>query len=229
METAPTQTNRCLDPPRQAGFLWSFTPPAVRTLGRLVFSLDVAQEGALPEPPFVVAANHYSHFDPPVVGAALDTRIRFLALEDLFGESRFLDWLTLGFGAIPTPRFSPPTRAVRTALACLDSGQNVGVFPEGTRVSRWGTLPPKRGAGWLAARAHVPLVPVAVLGTGRVFGIDNKLRRGRIRVVIGRAFTPTNEDSHTLIQRWADWMKMQVGRYPDLEPDEPPRTGLPGP
>ena len=208
--------------------LWRVAPPAIRGVGKTFFSLRIDRESPLPPAPFVVAANHYSHFDPPVVGAALGLPIRFLALEDLFGANRLLDWLIVGFGAIPTPRHRQPIRAVRTALAALDSGQPVGVFPEATRVSHWGTLPPKRGAAWLAARAGVPLVPVAVLGTGQVFGVENRLRRAPIRVVIGEAIPPGEDDTVDLTDRWARWVSAQIARNPGTEPSGPRRSGHDG-
>lgn len=206
-------------------FLWRVTPPTIRGVGRALFSLRIEREAPLPPPPFVVAANHYSHFDPPIVGSSLGLPIRFMALEDLFGANPVLDWLIVGYGAIPTPRQRPPIRAVRTALAALQSGQPVAVFPEATRVSHWGTLPPKRGAAWLAARTGVPLVPVAVLGTGQVFGIDNRLRRAPLRVVIGRAMESEGVDVDHLTRRWAEWMTEQIARHPGSEGPGPRRTG----
>ena len=210
--------------PTQSRFLWRAGPPLIRWVGRASFSLRVEREAALPQPPFVVAANHYSHFDSPAIAAALDVPIRYLALDDLFGVNPLLDWLILGCGAIPTPRDRLPIRTVRVALARLQEGEVIGVFPEATRVSHWGTLPPKRGAAWLAVRARVPLVPVAVIGTGRVFGLDNRLHRARSRVVIGRAIQPELSDATTLTRQWEDWMTYQIRRYPESEVSGPPRS-----
>lgn len=210
--------------PAQSRFLWWAGPPLVRGAGRAFFSLQVEMEAALPPPPFVLAANHYSHFDSPVIAAATGMPVRFLALDDLFGVNRFLDWLFLGFGAIPIPRFRLPIRGVRVALARLDAGEIIGVFPEATRVSHWGTLPPKRGAAWLAVRAKVPLVPVAVIGTGRVFGLDNRLHRSQIRVVAGRAIPSDACDATSLTDRWADWMTSRIDRYPGSEVSGPARS-----
>lgn len=185
--------------------------------------MKVESNPPLPAPPFVLAANHYSHFDSPAIAGAMDTPIRFLALEDLFGINRLLDRLVLGYGAIPTPRTRVPVGAVRTALTALENGEIVGVFPEATRVSHWGTLQPKRGAAWLANRAGVPLVPVAVVGTGRTFGLENRLRRAPIRIVIGRQLEPTG-DTEALTRQWADWMTTELGRHPDSEVSGPPRA-----
>jgi 1-acyl-sn-glycerol-3-phosphate acyltransferase len=170
----------------------------------------------------VIAANHYSHFDAPAMAAALGRPIRFLALEDLFVASRLLDWLITGFGAIPTPRFRRPITAVRTALAALASGDVVGVFPEATRVSHWRTLPPKRGAAWLAVQAGVPLVPIALVGTGQAFGLENRLRRAQIRVIVGGQIRAGSVDSMT--EEWVRWMDDQIARFPGSEVDGPPRS-----
>lgn len=209
--------------PAQSRFLWTAAPPLVRGVGSLFFSLRIEREADMPPPPFVVAANHYSHFDPPTIAAALGLPVRFLALDHLFGVNRFLDWLLYGFGSIPTPRERLPVRAVKVALARLAAGEIVGVFPEATRVSHWGTLPPKRGAAWLAERAGVPLVPVAIIGTGRAFGLENRLRLTPIRVVIGHALPSTGIDVDSLTERWVSWMTGQIARFPDSEVSGPRR------
>ena len=200
----------------------------IRVVGRVGFSLKVEHHADLPMPPYVLAANHYSHFDPPAVGVAAGIPIRFLALDDLFGVHRLLDWLITGFGAIPIPRTRRPIRAVRTALAALEAGEVVGVFPEATRVSHWGTLPPKRGAAWLAKRAGVPLVPVAVIGTGVGFGLENRIRRAKIRVIVGAPIDPKVGDVDSLTRRWAEWVGEQVGRHPGSEVSGPPKAHFAG-
>lgn len=208
--------------------LWAVSPGTVRSAGKLLFSLSTEWESPLPDAPFVVAANHYSHFDSPVVAAALDRRIRYLALEDLFAESRLLNWLIVGFGAIPTPRDRLPVSAVKAALAALEAGEVVGVFPEGARVSHWGTLPPKRGAAWLAARAGVPLVPVAVVGSGRAFGLENRAQRAPIRVIVGEPLLPSHDDVEGVMRRWSEWITTQIERHPGSEVSGPPRSQLDG-
>jgi 1-acyl-sn-glycerol-3-phosphate acyltransferase len=208
--------------PAQSRFLWRVTPPATKALGKLV-SLRVEIEEDLPEPPFVIAANHYSHFDSPVIEAAVNLPIRFLALEDLFGVNRFLDWLIVGHGAIPTPRDRRPVASIRTALAALGAGEIVALFPEATRVSHWGTLEPKRGAAWLALQSKVPLVPVAIIGTGKTFGLENRLRLAPMRAVIGRALPPEG-DSYSLNAQWSHWMTKQIARFPDSEVSGPRRS-----
>ncbi len=183
----------------------------IRGVAKLAFSYRVETLAPLPAPPFVVAANHYSHFDPPVIGAALRTTIRYLALDELADASRFLAWVLPTFGTIPLSRSALPIGTLRVALARLSRGEVVGLFPEGTRVARWGDREPKRGAAWLACKAGAPLVPVAVIGTDQVLGIDNRLCRGTIRVVIGRAMDPDGADPTSLTADWFDWVNTHLG------------------
>lgn len=204
--------------------LWRVAPPVLRGVGRAFFSLRIEREAPVPDPPFVVAANHYSHFDSPAIGAALRAPVRFLALTDLFGVSRVLDWVVVGSGAIPIPRRGIPLAAMRTSLAALEAGEVVGVFPEATRVSHWGTLPPKRGAAWLAVRAKVPLVPVALIGTGRAFDLDNRLHRAPITAVIGKALGSEEADVRDLTERWAKWMTARIAEHPGSEVSGPRRA-----
>jgi len=133
--------------------------------------LDFEHSGpALPEGPAVIAANHYSHVDPVLVSLTARRPLRYLAVDELYGNSRFFDRLTLWMGAIPVSRTRAPLGALKIALAELAAGGTVGLFPEGVRVWRWGEVDPKRGAAWLARRAGVPLIPVALAGTDLVMG-----------------------------------------------------------
>lgn len=204
--------------PSMGRALWLIGPMLARALGRLVFSMRIELHGKLPRPPFVVAANHYSHLDPIIVGAAIRWPIRYLAVDELFGHSSILDRLLRWFGVIPVSRSRIPLRTIRVALARLRAGEAVGVFPEGTRVPKWGDLPAKRGAAWLAVRTDVPLVPVAVVGTDRAFGIDNRWHRARIRVIVGEPVNPGNREATELTTMWTNWVGGQLSQHSNPKP-----------
>lgn len=189
-------------------FLWSVGPPLGRLLGRLVYSLRIESTPDLPDGPVVIAANHFSHLDPPLVATAFDRPIRYLAVDELAGNSFLMDRVLDWFGTVPVPRGRVPLGAMRTSLELLDHGHTVGVFPEGARVRQWGERTPKRGAAWLAVRAGVPMVPVVIKGTDRAFDIDNNWHRAKVEIVVGEPLQGGNVDD--IISSWETWVGSQM-------------------
>lgn len=131
----------------------------------------------------IIAANHVSLWDPPVLGTAIPRRIHFMAKEELFTNPVFR-WLITKLGAFPVKRGIADRTAIRTALSLLENGSVLGLFPEGTR-SKTGVLgAPEPGLAMLAIKAGVPVVPAAIIGTNKV------LRDGHVfpqfRVIFGK-------------------------------------------
>lgn len=148
-----------------------------------------------PKRPFVVAINHFSHLDAVVVGRALGP-IRYLAVDELYGNSKGFDGFITWLGTIPMSRTRVPLQALRTALDYLDVGGVVGMFPEGRRVWTWGEATPKRGAAWLARRAGVPLVPVAIWGTQESMGRGSyRIKRWPVKLFIAEPIGPADFSS----------------------------------
>ena len=150
--------------------------PFIRSLERVLrlpnhaaasafFDLEVTGKHLLPDGPTIVAANHFSHLDPPLIGTNLDRYVRFLAVDELYDKSRLLALTLDAFSAIPLDRDGYPVRAMRTAIEFIEAGNTIGLFPEGRRVEAWGVDAPKRGAAWLAWMTGAPLVPVTIHGT----------------------------------------------------------------
>lgn len=186
--------------------VWRFVSRRLAWVFRAVWRLQV--EGAAPEGPCVIAANHYSHLDPALVGYAVGP-MRYLAVDELYGNSEVFDWFTVHFGAIPMSRVRVPLGAMKEALRTLASGGRVGVFPEGRRVWTWGEVAvPKRGAAWLAHRAGVPLVPVAVWGTQYSMGPGTiRFRPAPVALRIGPGLDPGSfDDSRDMMTAWCAWM-----------------------
>jgi 1-acyl-sn-glycerol-3-phosphate acyltransferase len=135
----------------------------------------------------ILASNHVSFLDPPVVGTACPRRVTFLARADLF-EHWALGAFMRAVGVISLRRGEADVGAVRAAAARLRAGHVVAIFPEGGRQFSGALGVAKRGVGLLAEAAQVPIVPVLVQGTFRALPPGSRrLHRAKIRV----AFAPS--------------------------------------
>lgn len=132
----------------------------------------------------VVASNHISFWDPPLVGSALPRESHFLAKEELF-QTPILGPLIRGVNAIPIRRGAADIRGLARALEVLKRGSALLVFPEGSRM-RDGELHPARpGVGMLSVQADVPILPCFVSGSDHP---RKWLYRGaKVRISFGRA------------------------------------------
>lgn len=192
---------------------WACVPPLIGGVGRIVWRLETDFGDGFPDPPFVVASNHHSFLDAFLIAAAFRRKIRFLALKDLFGNYRWVDFALNSFDVIPLRRGTVPLGPVRTALDYLSAGGVVGLFPEGTRHREFDPNRARPGAAWLATRTDLPLVPVAVAGTERVLGPDNRLHYGQIRVTVGPVLRRSGlerADIDDLTARWAEWVAVTL-------------------
>jgi len=209
---------------------------AVYWFGFLLFNLTLpfylrlkvrGRENVPRKGPLIVASNHISYLDPPVIGAAVPRILHYMAKSELFripvfnGLIRFLN-------AYPVRRGKPDRRALKYTLDLLMMGEAVLTFPEGTR-SRDGRLrPPEPGTGFIALMSRAPVLPVGVVGTDKALpqGCPFLLPR-RVEVRIGKPLTfpdlygkPSREGAEE-----ASWRIMEaIARLLDKEP--PPRRGV---
>jgi 1-acyl-sn-glycerol-3-phosphate acyltransferase len=137
-----------------------------------------------PKGGLVVASNHVSFWDPPMVGAAIPREGYFLAKEELFGTP-LLGPMIRGVNAIPIRRGVADLSGMSRAIASLKNGGALLMFPEGSRM-RDGELHPARpGVGLMAVHADVPIMPCYISGSNRP-GLW-LTRRARVRIWFGPA------------------------------------------
>lgn len=151
------------------------------------FRLRRTGRSHIPAGGVILASNHRSFLDPFVIGCCLRRPIYFVAKSELF-ENRLVAWFLNCLGAFPIRRGESDEESVKTALALLERGEAVVIFPEGTRHRTGPLHEPKRGVGRLALESGAPVVPIAISGTERA-------RRGilvrpvRVDVRCGRPLT----------------------------------------
>jgi 1-acyl-sn-glycerol-3-phosphate acyltransferase len=139
---------------------------------------------------FIVACNHISFWDPPLVGAALPREVYFLAKEELF-TNRAFGWLIGSLNAIPIRRGFADSRGIKKALDVVSKGKGLLMFPEGMRVKDGGLRPALPGVGLLSVKAGVPVVPAFVSGSNKIKRA--MLRLDRVRLEFGEPYFPPEE------------------------------------
>src|SRR5919198_512662 len=121
----------------------------------------------VPDGGVILASNHRSFLDPFAIGCCIGRPIYFVAKRELF-RNPLLGWLLNCLGAFPIRRGQSDEESMATALALLERGQAVVIFPEGTRIRTGSLARPKRGVGlqwgWLGGLP--PLRTAAVVGGG---------------------------------------------------------------
>jgi 1-acyl-sn-glycerol-3-phosphate acyltransferase len=138
----------------------------------------------------LIVPNHVSFMDPTTVGWAVAREIYYLGRKTLF-KPPFWSWFLPVCNVLPIDRDGHDIAGLRRIIKMLKEGHAVLLFPEGTR-SPDGTLQPaEAGAGLIALKAGVPVLPVRVFGTYESLSRHTKrLRFHPIRVVIGKPYTP---------------------------------------
>lgn len=188
--------------PRVRPRLYDATRWLIRSLFRL---LTRVRAGSLPCPvqgPAIVAVNHLSYFDGPLVFAMLPIRVRPV-VADRFRHHLFGPLLAVT-GAIFVRRGQPDRAAMRAILEVIEDGGCLAVAIEGTR-SRDGRLQEgKNGVAYVAAKTGAPLIPAAVWGTERIGTSLRRLRRPEVHLslgpplALGSALGPGNLDVSAL-------------------------------
>ncbi|MCC6677195.1 MAG: 1-acyl-sn-glycerol-3-phosphate acyltransferase [Phycisphaerales bacterium] len=138
--------------------------------------------------PLLLAANHESYLDPPLVGSFLHTRqISYIARSGLF-KFRPLGWLISTLNSISLKEDSGDAAAIREIIRRLEHGDAVLIFPEGARSPDGAMQEFKRGIALLVKKARCPVVPIAVEGCYDAWPRDRKvprLFRRRVGVLFG--------------------------------------------
>jgi 1-acyl-sn-glycerol-3-phosphate acyltransferase len=119
--------------------------------------------------PAILACNHASFLDPPLVGAGVHRAIHYLARENLF---RFpvLGWILRNWQVVPVDREGGGAKGLKAILDQLLAGGIIILFPEGTRTRDGNLQPARPGIGLTVIKSTAPVVPVRVFGTFQAYG-----------------------------------------------------------
>lgn len=154
-----------------------------KTTMLLLSSFKVYGRENIPAGQFLMTMNHLSYMDAFSVVASIGRRdvAAFMAKKYKKGITGIL--FSIG-SPVWIEQASPDLNGLRTAMSLIEQGYNFSIAPEGHRAKKPGLLPAYEGAAWLASRVDLPIMPVAIWGTERIF----KQVRPRACVAYGKPY-----------------------------------------
>ena len=145
--------------------------------------------------PAIIACNHVSFLDPPMVGIAFDEKIYSFARKTLFAHPLAAKILR-SWQVLAVDRDKPDAASLKTTIRLLREGHKVLMFPEGTRSHDGVPHSAEAGVGLFIAKGRAPVLPVRLFGTYEAFPRDAKtLRPAKITLVVGDLWQPDLKNS----------------------------------
>ena len=148
----------------------------------------IGEENLLPWKPQILMANHQSDFDILISLAFIPVQFRWIAKKELFAIPVFgAAMRSAGYIEIDRSNHEKAMRSIDEAALSIRRGKSIMSFPEGTR-SRDGEIKAfKQGTFHLAIKSGVPIVPVSIIGSGRIMPKRSlRIKPGQIKIVIGK-------------------------------------------
>lgn len=142
----------------------------------------------------LIAANHLSYIDPPLLATIIPGGCIFMAKHDLFNIPVLRH--IIGYYAFPVNRQKPSVSAIKTAVSMLDEGKIVVIFPEGSRGMGSDFLPFKNGIGMISVLSKRNVIPALIEGSDK-FLPPNKIlpKPNKIRITFGKPLDLSQEDT----------------------------------
>jgi 1-acyl-sn-glycerol-3-phosphate acyltransferase len=158
-------------------------------LFRLLSRLEVVGlENVPPKGGTILATNHLSVLDPPLVFAIVERDDATAIVTDKHKKNPVFRWVVDAVNGIWINREEADFAALRQSRDYLQKGGFLGIAPEGTRSHTGGMIPTKTGIAFLADKADVPILPAAITGTESAIDQLKRLRRPRIKIQFGELF-----------------------------------------
>jgi 1-acyl-sn-glycerol-3-phosphate acyltransferase len=162
---------------------------------RFFFSLRILHpQRLIEEGPVILASNHQSYVDPPLVGICSKRDVYYLARKTLL-DVPLLGNLLPHINVIPVDRDGNDMSALKKIIRLVRSGNGVVLFPEGTRSPDGLLQKGKQGIGLIIAKSHAPVQPMRIFGAHEAFPKGSgKITTAPITVVVGEPIRFTREE-----------------------------------
>lgn len=138
-------------------------------LFRLVYRIEIIGKHNIPKKGrLVLCSNHINFLDPIMLSTVVPRQIFWMAKKELF-QSKIISYLLKNVGAFPVDRKETEISTVRNSLRLLKKEGALGIFPEGTRVTKFDIKNAKAGIALISVKSQSPVLPVYIEGTYRIF------------------------------------------------------------
>ena len=151
----------------------------------------------------LIAPNHVSYADPPLIGSSMERPLYFMAKQELF-EMPVMGFLIRRTHAFPVKRGAGDIGAFKTGLRQLQKGHALLMFPEGTRSKDGNFGKARSGVGMLSCHAQVPVVPV------RIYNARNLKSFGQLKVVFGKPVYPPKDYEKDTYQKFSEQVLEEI-------------------
>ena len=174
---------------------------------KLIYRLEVQGENNIPKDnAYIVAPNHLSLLDPPMVASVLDKPIAYMAKKELF-ENPILRWWLNWLGAFAVDRENLSVSTIRTVLTIKKTDWVFGIFPQGTRQEPGIISGVTKGFASLAKTTKCGILPVGIIGAHE----KKKLPfSGKIIVKIGELI-PYSDNIEEMVEKWTKAIEELTG------------------
>jgi len=193
--------------------IWRFI---VRLILGLIARVEINGFENMPAGGFVIAANHIGRLDAALAYYVLDRPDIIMVVAEKYKKYAIFRWLVRLTNGMFVDRYNADIHAIRETLRRLQQGQVFTITPEGTRSRSGNLIEAKPGAIYLAWKAGVPVVPVALTGTEDAVVVQRlkHFKRLQVRIIAGAPFTLPREvkgkDRDATMQQYTDEVMCRI-------------------
>lgn len=137
----------------------------VRILLNIRFRIKITGIENIPEGSAILAMNHSSNFDAPLVGVYTPRKMYIMGKEELFLKNKFFSWVITELGCFPIKRGQADIKSLKYTLRILKENGLFSIFIEGSRSKEGEMQEAKKGIGFIVAKSKAPVVPTYIYGT----------------------------------------------------------------
>lgn len=176
--------------------LYNFFKLILYIFFRVFYRLEIIGQENIPEKGgVIIASNHVSYLDPPVLGVSIKRRTTFMAREGLF-RIPILGTFIKSF-SFPVRRGKPQPSTIKEAVKRLNNGELIAIFPEGGRSPDGTLMEAKRGIGVIACLSKCIIIPAFISGTEKALPVGARfLHPAKIKVIFGKPILPVTHSKN---------------------------------